>query len=121
MASWLFGVALLLASADVALAQPTVSQEPTASPPLTKPKRTPPVPVVTVVNATGATATKIVLSAPAMSVTLPKPLAAKATSRVRLPKLKGCTVNASVMLKGEENVRTGEFDVCKDRTLRLTD
>src|SRR4051812_39696466 len=103
--SWLLGAALLFASEHIANAQPTSTQEPAGTPQATKPKGTRPVPTVTVVNTTGTTATKIVLSAPSMSVILPKPLATKASARVKLPKLKGCTVNAAVTLKDEGDVR----------------
>ena len=55
------------------------------------------------------------------TATVSKPLAAKAKTVVKLPKLKGCTVAVQATFEKEGLVEVGEFDVCKEKTIRFTD
>ena len=68
-----------------------------------------------------ATATEIVVSAGEMTARLDKPLAAKGKASLRLPKLKGCLVSVAASFEGEGQVDVGEFNICKDKSIRFTD
>lgn len=80
-----------------------------------------PIPTVTLTNASASTATEIVVSAGDMTAKLDKPLLAKAKASLRLPKLKGCVVSVAASFEGEGQVEVGEFNVCKDKSIRFTD
>jgi hypothetical protein len=45
----------------------------------------------------------------------------KARTTVKLPKVQGCTVSVAASFQGGGQVDVGEFDICKDRTIRFTD
>ena len=104
----LFGAALLTS--------PTLAQAP-AAPAAAKPADS-----VTVTNASANTALQIVITGDDdKTATVSKPLAAKAKTVVKLPKLKGCTVAVQATFEKEGLVEVGEFDVCKEKTIRFTD
>lgn len=93
--------------------------EPAAAP---KPKpAAKPIPTVTLTNASASTATEIVVSAGDMTAKLDKPLPANAKASLRLPKLKGCMVSVAASFEGEGQVDIGEFNICKDKSIRFTD
>src|SRR5215207_371514 len=50
-----------------------------------------------------------------------KPLGPKARATLKLPKLQGCTVSVTASFEGGGQVDVGEFDICKDKTIRFTD
>ena len=77
--------------------------------------------VVTVANASKHTAIMVVISAGDATASTSKPLPPKARTSVKLPKLQGCTVSVAASFEGEGQVEIGEFDVCKDKTIRFTD
>jgi hypothetical protein len=119
--------ALLAADAAVAQALPAPAPDAGAPAAAAKPrsKRTAapkPAAAVTVTNASTHTATKIVITGDdEKTATLSKPLASKARAVVKLPKLKGCTVAVQATFESEGLVDVGEFDICKDKTIRFTD
>ena len=81
-----------------------------------------PAAAVTVTNASTHTATNIVITGEdEKTATISKPLAPKAKTVVKLPKLKGCTVAVQATFENEGQVDVGEFDVCKEKTIRFTD
>jgi hypothetical protein len=87
----------------------------------TRAKAPRPAQVVTLTNASGQTAKEIVITGEEQTAKLTKPLAPKARASLRMPKLKGCTVSVAAMFEGEGQVDLGEFDICKERTIRFTD
>src|SRR5215213_8073144 len=98
------------------LVNPTLPQAP-AAPAAAKPADS-----VTVTNASANTALQIVITGDDdKTATVSKPLAAKAKTVVKLPKLKGCTVAVQATFEKEGLVEVGEFDVCKEKTIRFTD
>jgi hypothetical protein len=81
-----------------------------------------PAQVVTLTNASAQTATEVVITGDDdQSAKLAKPLAAKAKASLKLPKLKGCMVHVAAVFDGEGQVDIGDFDVCKEKTIRFTD
>ena len=120
---------------SLALASAAVAQAPAAAPPddaaeapagAAKPRaRKPATPraaqVVTVTNATANTATEVVITADEKTVKVSKPLKPKAKTAVKLPRIKGCTVQVAATFEGEGRVDAGEFDVCKDKQIRFTE
>ena len=117
-----------LLAADVAVAQtpaPAPEADAPAAPAKPRAKRAAapkPAASVTVTNASTHTATRIVITGEdEKTATVSKPLAPKAKAVVKLPKLKGCTVAVQATFESEGLVDVGEFDVCKEKTIRFTD
>ncbi|HEY7382037.1 MAG TPA: hypothetical protein VH743_00080 [Beijerinckiaceae bacterium] len=86
-----------------------------------RPKSPRPAQFVTLTNATGQTAKEIVIMAEDQSAKLAKPLAPKAKTTMKMPKIKGCMVSVAAVFEGEGQVDIGEFDICKERTIRFTE
>ena len=81
-----------------------------------------PAQVVTLTNASKQTATQIVITGDEdKSAKLVKPLAPKAKANLKLPKLKDCMVHVAAVFEGEGQVDIGDFDICKEKTIRFTD
>ena len=76
---------------------------------------------VTLTNATAQTAREVVIMAEDQTAKLAKPLAPKAKTTMKMPKIKGCVVSVAAVFEGEGQVDIGDFDICKDRTIRFTD
>jgi hypothetical protein len=74
-----------------------------------------------VVNARGVVATQIVADVSGQVLTLSRPLAPKARVVWRLPRGAGCLVSVSVAYQDGEMAEVQDYDVCADKTLRLTD
>ncbi|MET0527607.1 MAG: hypothetical protein ABW003_04550 [Microvirga sp.] len=77
--------------------------------------------VVTVANASTQTATMVIITAEDATASTSKPLAPKATTTLKLPKLQGCIVSVSARFEGGGQVDIDEFDVCKEKTIRFTE
>jgi hypothetical protein len=110
-------------AAAPAAAAPAAAAAPTAAAPAAKPKKRGPTPAsaVVVTNASKNTATDVTITAEGKDAKLTKALKPMAKASVRLPKLKGCIVTVAATFEGEGHVEAGEFDVCKDKTIRFTD
>jgi hypothetical protein len=81
-----------------------------------------PAQVVTLTNATAQTATQVVITGDDdKSAKLAKPLRSKAKASLKLPKLTSCMVHVAAVFEGEGQVDIGDFDVCKEKTIRFTD
>ena len=81
-----------------------------------------PAQMVTLTNASKQTATQVVITGDEdKSAKLAKPLAPKARASLKLPKLKECMVHVAAVFEGEGQVDIGDFDICKERTIRFTD
>lgn len=102
-------------------ADPGAAPAAPAKPRAKKPAAARPPAAVAVTNASKQTATRVVISAGETTASTAKPLAPKARTLVKLPKLKGCLVSVAATFEGEGQVEVGEFDVCKDKTIRFTD
>ncbi len=76
---------------------------------------------MTVVNASAKTVTEVAITAGAKTATLAKPLAPKARTAVKLPKLKGCTVSVAASFEGGGKSDADAFNVCKEKLIRFTD
>ena len=101
-------------------AQPAAA-EPAAAPVKKVVKRKGPPAAVTVVNASAHTATQVVITGEEKTATLSKPLAPKARAAVKLPKLKGCLVSVMATFEREGQADAGEFNICKEKSIRFTD
>src|SRR3712207_3569441 len=84
----------------------------------TKPKT---VSAVVITNSRGVQATDVAVGANGKTVRLSKPLGPKAQATLRLPKMAGCMVVVAAVFEDEVTSEPSELDVCKDRTIRLTD
>jgi hypothetical protein len=80
-----------------------------------------PAQMVTLTNATGQTATQVVITAEDQTAKLTKPLGPKGKASLKMPKIKGCMVSVAAVFEGEGQVDIGDFDICKDRTIRFTE
>jgi len=100
------------APADAAAAPETAAPKP-------KPKGPPG--AVTIVNASAKSVTGVVLTAGDQTATLSKPLAPKARTAVKLPKMKGCTVSVAAPFEGGDTSDSDAFNVCKEKLIRFTD
>lgn len=102
----------ILTAASLLLAAPAAIAAPS------KPK---PASAVVITNARDVPATDVAIGANGQTVRLAKPLAAKAKATLRLPKMAGCMVVVAAVFENEATSEPSELDVCKDRTIRLTD
>lgn len=126
----------VLACVAVMLAVPALAQAP-APAPAPEPQATEPAPSaapakkvvkrkgppasITVINASAHTATQVVITGEDKPATLSKPLAPKARAAVKLPKLKGCLVSVAATFESEGQVDAGQFNICKEKSIRFTD
>jgi len=96
-----------------------------AAPEATAPKPTPkqkgPPGAVAVINASTKTVTEVAITAGDKTATLSKPLAPKARTAVKLPKMKGCTVSVAATFEGGGKSDADAFNVCKEKLIRFTD
>jgi hypothetical protein len=99
----------------------TTPTAPAKPPRAKKPFSQQPPSVVTVVNASSQTATMVVITTEDATASTSNPLGPKARTTLKLPKPKGCTVSVAASFQGGGQVDIGEFDVCKDKTIRFTD
>jgi hypothetical protein len=83
-----------------------------------KPK---PASALVITNAREVPATDIAIGANGQTVRVTKPLASKAKTTLKLPKMPGCMVVVAANFADESTVQMDEFDVCKDSTVRFTD
>jgi hypothetical protein len=104
-------------------AAPAGAAAPAATAPAAKPRKRGPTPAfaVVVTNASQHTATDVTITGEGKDAKLTKPLKPKAKASVKLPNLKGCIVTVTATFEGEGQVEAGEFDVCKDKSIRFTD
>jgi hypothetical protein len=111
------------AAAPPVAAAPSAAAAPAAAAPAAKPKKRGPTPAsaVVVTNASKNTATDVTITGEGKDAKLTKALKPMAKASVKLPKLKGCIVTVAATFEGEGHVDAGEFDVCKDKTIRFTD
>src|SRR4051794_3287252 len=123
-------LAVSLSVATAALAQAPAAAPPAdaaaapaeaAKPRARKPSAPRAAQIVTVTNATANTATEVVITADEKTVKVAKPLKPKAKTAVKLPRIKGCTVQVAATFEGEGRVDAGEFDICKDKSIRFTE
>lgn len=103
-------------------AAPVAAEEGAAPKPRvrSKPRGPQPARALTVVNASTATVTSVEITGGEKTVRWTKPIASEARVVVKLPPLKGCTVSV-VPTFAEGPGNAGEVDICKDKTVRLTD
>ena len=109
------------APATPAPAAPVAEGEVVAKPkPKPKPRGPQPARAVTVVNGTGAAISSLEITAGNKTVRWTKPIDAQAKAVIKMPPLKGCTVSVlATYAEGPGN--PGEVDICKDKTIRLTE
>ena len=94
---------------------------PDAAAPKSKPKQKGPPGAVTVVNASTKAVTEVAITAGDKTASLAKPLAPKARSAVKLPKMKGCTVSVAASFEGGGRSDADAFNVCQEKLIRFTD
>ena len=127
-----FACAALVLGLTPAVAQSTMSMPdvpgtapaeaaPEAAAPKPKPKQKGPPGAVTLVNASTKAVTEVAITAGDKTASLSKPLAPKARTAVKLPKMKGCTVSVAASFEGGGRSDADAFDVCKERLIRFTD
>jgi hypothetical protein len=83
-----------------------------------KPK---PVSAIVITNARDVPATDVAIGANGQTVRLVKPLAPKAKTTLRLPKMTGCIVAVTATFEDESTADFPELDVCRDGSVRFTD
>jgi hypothetical protein len=129
-----FACAALVLGLTPAVAQSTMSMPsaagagsapaeaaPEAAAPKPKPNQKGPPGTVTVVNASTKAVTEVAITAGDKTASLSKPLAPKARTAVKLPKMKGCTVSVAATFEGGGKSDADAFDVCKEKLIRFTD
>jgi hypothetical protein len=127
-----FACAALVLGLTPAVAQSTMSMPagagsapaeaaPEAAAPKPKPKQKGPPRAVTVVNASTKAVTEVAITAGDKTASLSKPLAPKARTAVKLPKMKGCTVSVAATFEGGGKSDADAFDVCREKLIRFTD
>src|SRR3954470_1285094 len=94
---------------------------PEAAAPKPKPKQKGPPGAITVVNASTKAVTEVAITAEDKTASLSKPLAPKARTAVKLPKMKGCTVSVAATFEGGGKSDADAFDVCREKLIRFTD
>ena len=94
---------------------------PEAAAPKPKPNQKGPPRAVTVVNASTKAVTEVAITAGDKTASLSKPLAPKARTAVKLPKMKGCTVSVAASFEGGGKSDADAFDVCQEKLIRFTD
>ena len=92
-----------------------------ASTAIAAPAKPKPVSAVVITNSRGVQATDVALGANGQTVRLAKPLAPKAQTTLKLPKMTGCMVTVAAVFEDEATSELSELDVCKDKTIRFTD
>ena len=102
------------APADAAAAPDAAAPEP-------KPKQKGPPGTITVVNASTKAVTEVAITAGDKTASLSKPLAPKARTAVKLPKMKGCTVSVAATFEGGGKSDADAFNVCREKLIRFTD
>ena len=80
-----------------------------------------PASALSITNARAVSAIEVVVGAGDKTVGLSKPLAPKAKTTLKLPKMTGCTVSVSATFEDESVVEMDDFDVCQEKTIRFTD
>jgi hypothetical protein len=85
------------------------------------PERPKPASALVITNARQVPATDIAIGANGQTVRVTKPLASQAKTTLKLPKMPGCIVAIAANFSDESSVEMGEFDVCRDSTVRFTD
>jgi hypothetical protein len=113
--------ALLVVTAAAAQSVPSTEQATVPAKPARAKKPSAPPSVVTVANASTQTAVLVLITAEDATASTSKPLRPKERTTLKLPKLQGCTVSVTASFEGGGQVDIGEFDVCKDKTIRFTD
>ena len=127
-----FACAALVLGLTPAVAQSTMSMPdvpgtapaeaaPEAAAPKPKPNQKGPPRTVTVVNASTKAVTEVAITAGDKTASLLKPLAPKARTAVKLPKMKGCTVSVAASFEGGGKSDADAFDVCREKLIRFTD
>jgi hypothetical protein len=99
----------------------SVEAAPEAAAPKPKPKQKGPPGAVTIVNASTKVVTEVAITAGDKTASLSKPLAPKARSAVKLPRMKGCTVSVAATFEGGGRSDADAFDVCREKLIRFTD
>ena len=118
--------ALLMTSAAQAQTAPAPAEAPAAADPAAAPKPKlrpkPSGPSLTIVNARDTAATQVAVTAGDKTFRTSKPLAPKARTVMKLPRMKGCTVMVAAAYAGDDELtEVGEVNVCKEKSVRLTD
>jgi len=83
-----------------------------------KPK---PATALLITNARQEAATRVTVSAGDKTVSLSKPLAPKAKTTLKLPKMSDCVVSVAATFEDDSVVELDDFDTCKDKNVRFTD
>lgn len=115
------------ATPAAAPATPPAGAPATEAPAKAKPKPRPrpkgPVParVLTISNASAATLAALEVSADGKSAKLARPVKAKGKAALKLPAFKSCQVAVSYSFEGAAQPASSEVDICKEKTIRLTD
>ena len=107
------------AEAGSGAAEATAAPEATARKPA--PKQKGPSGAITVVNASTKTVMEVAITAGDKTASLSKPLAPKARTAVKLPKMKGCTVSVAATFEGGSRSDADAFNVCQEKLIRFTD
>jgi hypothetical protein len=80
-----------------------------------------PASALTITNARAVPAIEVAIGAGDQTVKLSRPLAPKAKTTLKLPKMTGCMVAVAATFADESVAELDEFDVCKESTVRFTD
>ena len=102
----LIGSALVLASTGASVAQTRKPSPPSA---------------LVVTNARAVPATEMAVRFGQGAVSLQRPLAPGAKATLKLPKMTDCMVSVSAVFADESIIDVEELDICREKTIRLTD
>ena len=85
------------------------------------PSKPKPASTVLITNARGVPATRVSVGVEGQSASLAKPLAPNTKATLKLPKVSGCTVAVAATFEDDSTADLPDLDICKDRTIHLTD
>lgn len=102
-------------------ATPSPETQAAAPKPRPKPRGPQAARAITIINGSTVTISGVAITAGDKAVNWAKPIAPEAKALIKLPAIKGCMISILASYEGEGAGNSGEVDICKDKTIRLTD
>ena len=108
------------ATAPAAAAAPDAAPAEARPRPKAKPRGPTPARTLTITNVTGSALTEFVVAADGKQAKLPRELGTNEKAVMKLPAFRSCVVTLIATFQRAGEAEQNEQDICKDRTVRLT-